>query len=299
MPLERPAFTILNRARPSVTTKAAHCSPWRNNAPAGTLRASRASQTMILASTRKASPTLRRWSGGVRRSATTLTRCSSTPSADTLVKAAGSTRRTLACSGSPPPHCSNSTGVPGGIAAPSRERTSTTTSRSAGSPISITGVPAATERAFSSKTRSTRPFAGALTWTGSSTVLVPTGAFPANSASSASAWRNALSAAASSLAVEASRNWPVSSSWTEIVLSAWSFSWRRSSLAANRSPAWALSRFATAVSRLASAADRVRASSSVGESGSMTATTVSPAWTSAPALNGMRRSCPATGAETT
>ena len=52
---------------------------------------------------------------------------------------------------------------------------------------------------------------------------------------------------------------------------------------------------ATAASRLASAAARERSSSNVGETGSMIASTVSPARTSAPALNGMRRSWPATG----
>src|ERR1039457_3604767 len=49
VPLERPALTILNRARPSATTKAAHFSPLRKRAPTGALSVSRASQTTIFA----------------------------------------------------------------------------------------------------------------------------------------------------------------------------------------------------------------------------------------------------------
>ena len=44
-------------------------------------------------------------SGGSSRSMITLTRCSSTPSAETFMKPDGSTRRTRPCSGWSPPHC--------------------------------------------------------------------------------------------------------------------------------------------------------------------------------------------------
>ena len=63
--------------------------------------------------------------GGSSKSMSTLTRCSSTPSAETFMKPDGSTRRTRPSSGWPPPHCSMSTGAPGGT------RTASVDSRSA------------------------------------------------------------------------------------------------------------------------------------------------------------------------
>ncbi len=47
-----------------------------------------------------------------RKSTMTLTRCSSTPSAETFMKPEGSTRRTRPSSGRLPPHCSISTASP-------------------------------------------------------------------------------------------------------------------------------------------------------------------------------------------
>ena len=118
-------------------------------AETGTFNTDPLSQTMTRASTRKLSPSVGRSATGVMMSATTLTRCSSTPRAEILVKAAGSTSRTRASSGCGPPHCSSSTRAPGVSAAPSRDSSSMTTSRSAGSPTSSSGVPAVTGRSLS------------------------------------------------------------------------------------------------------------------------------------------------------
>ena len=57
-----------------------------------------------------------------------LTRCSSTPSAEILVKATGSTTRTFARSTLPPPQPSSSIRLPGLIFTASVDSTSTTTS---------------------------------------------------------------------------------------------------------------------------------------------------------------------------
>ena len=74
--------------------------------------------------------------------------------------AEGSTRRTVRRSGGPP-QSSITAMAPGLISTASRERTSATTSMSAGSPTSISGVPACTTCSLSASTRSMRPVAGA------------------------------------------------------------------------------------------------------------------------------------------
>ena len=204
-----------------------------------------------------------------------------------------------AWSASPPPHCSSSTFVPGGIAAPSRESTSMIASRSAGSPTSSRGVPAATTRVLSSNTCKILPLVGEVTSTGARTAVAAAPLVTGNSFNSASACRSELSAAISSFAAEVSRHCAFSRSCCETDLSANSFSTRCNSLAANRCCSRALSTFAAAVSRRASASARLRASSIAGATGSITATTVLPASTSAPALNGIRRKWPMTGADTT
>jgi hypothetical protein len=90
-------------------------------------------------------------------SMSTLTRCSSTPSADTLVKAAGSTRRTRPCSTTGPPQRSMRTALPGGACSASVVSSSATTSSRDTSPISISGVPSATVASLVTCTFSTRP----------------------------------------------------------------------------------------------------------------------------------------------
>ena len=92
------------------------------------------------------------------------TRCSSIPSADTLVKPAGSTRVTLAERRAAPaldaggrrPRCTLTA---------STDSNSTTSSRLSGSPISSSGVPATTTRSLSWMSRRTRPLTGARTVT--------------------------------------------------------------------------------------------------------------------------------------
>ena len=69
------------------------------------------------------------------------TRCSSMPSAETLVKPAGSTRVTLAVSGAPPQPSTVACGPLAHLDRIDREN-STTSSRLSGSPISTSGVPA-------------------------------------------------------------------------------------------------------------------------------------------------------------
>src|SRR3990172_1921852 len=93
-------------------------------------------------------------------SATTRTRCSSTPSADTFVNPTGSTMRTFPSRGTSPPHRSKRTGVPGRIRTASAERTSTSTSTHPGSPTSSSGVPAATAPSLSCRIASAFPAAG-------------------------------------------------------------------------------------------------------------------------------------------
>ena len=78
---------VRSSARPSRTANTAHWSPRRNSAPVGTCSTSSCSQITIRASTRKASPNSRRFSGGSSRSRMTFTRCSSTPSAEIFGKA--------------------------------------------------------------------------------------------------------------------------------------------------------------------------------------------------------------------
>ena len=97
------------RGRRSITNTAHSASSWR-----GTARAAAASPPCRRA-TRRCAPRpdsrrrARHFSGGRSKSPITFTRCSSTPSAETLVKPDGSTRRTRAWSGSPPPQSSTST----------------------------------------------------------------------------------------------------------------------------------------------------------------------------------------------
>ena len=76
-------------------------------------------------------------SSGSAKSSTTFTRCSSTPSAETLVNAAGSMRRTRAASGATPLPSSMRAGMPGRMATPSSDSTSTTASRLRGSATSM------------------------------------------------------------------------------------------------------------------------------------------------------------------
>src|ERR1700674_1932190 len=95
----------------------------------------------------------------------TLTRCSSTPSGETLVNPEGSILWTCPASGGRPLPSSRSMGAPGRTRTASLDRTSTTTSIEAGSPSSISGVPAGTTRSDFSNTRSTLPATGARTST--------------------------------------------------------------------------------------------------------------------------------------
>ena len=92
------------------------------------------------ASTRKPSPSA---GGGASIATITLTRCSSTPSAEMRVNADGSTRSTWPDSGGPP-QPSMVTGAPGTMRTASIDSTSTTTSSAEGSPISTERRPAAT-----------------------------------------------------------------------------------------------------------------------------------------------------------
>ena len=93
----------------------------------------------------------------------TFTRCSSTPSAETLVNAPGSTLRTRPCSTPGPPQRSMRTGAPGRACRASVVSSGATTSRRVVSPSSSSGAPSATRPSLACATRSTRPEMGART----------------------------------------------------------------------------------------------------------------------------------------
>ena len=93
-----PICTGVSRALPDSTRKTAQPSPWRKAAPCGTFSTSSPSQSTRRASMRNPSPSAAQSRRGSVKAAMTLTRCSSTPSADSLVNADGSTLRTRAAS---------------------------------------------------------------------------------------------------------------------------------------------------------------------------------------------------------
>lgn len=85
---------VRSRATPASTTKQANLFPRLKSAPDGIVFASGVSAIRILTSARKLSPNLVHCSRGETMSVTTQARCSSPPNAETLVNAAGLTRRT-------------------------------------------------------------------------------------------------------------------------------------------------------------------------------------------------------------
>ena len=175
MPLSRPASMVRSLATPSSTTKAAHFPSLRKSALDGTVRASRSSQTTILASTRKPCPSLPRDSCRSVNRTTTFTLCSSTPRAETLVNANGSIFSTMPFRGLSPPQPDRTTRSPDVTRTASEDRSSMTTSSPfSTSPTSIRGVPADRGPSLSRITRSTRPSAGAqMGMTFASVVSVP------------------------------------------------------------------------------------------------------------------------------
>ena len=238
------------------------------------------------------------------------TRCSSMPSAETLVKPAGSTRVTLAVSGGPP--------QPSTVAlAPSRtftasvERYSTTSSRFSGSPMSTSGVPARTTRSLSWMSRSTRPLTGARTVTqqptGTSPFEASSGPISLACALSSSRLRTSrldLARATAARRVSASIR-ARSCARSEIVLLRIRARARASSLSANSSSnsAWRTSASASATAALpastcASSSRSVRTSRKGGADGSMVATAVTSFLTLSPTSSGRRSSLPPIGAET-
>ena len=91
----------------------------------------------------------------------TQTRCSSTPSAETLVKPAGSTTRTTPSSVPTPPQRSNRTRVPAPMRTASADNRSTSTSSTLESPISMSDWPALTVPSLLCVILSTCPSTGA------------------------------------------------------------------------------------------------------------------------------------------
>ena len=122
-PLRAPTSTGTSRATPPSTANTAIPAPAGaplssrrgigNTALTGTLTTSSSASVTMRTPTRKPSPSARHCSGGLVMSISTRTRCSSTPSAETLVNAAGSTRRTRPSSGPSPPQRSIRTGAAG------------------------------------------------------------------------------------------------------------------------------------------------------------------------------------------
>ena len=247
-------------------------------------------------------------------------RCSSTPSADTLVKPPGSTRRTCACSVPAPPQCNSRTGVPGRNCTASADSTSASISSWAVSPISISACPTVTGVALSSVRLSTTPVTGATTATGC--LLVARGAVSATPALSWPAARPGSSchraarasstrcraacasacAADSSAAVRAACAWACSSASCDITRPSCSRMARCRLLRARPLAAWAACTrcraarcWLRAAASSASARRRLRPSSRTGDVGSIHATTC-PACTASPGCSATRRNCPATGA---
>ena len=100
-------------------------------------------------------------SGGSTMSAMILTRCSSTPSEDIFVKAAGSMTRTLPASGVPLPNARWSARHPAECEPRRWKGHRSRSPGSCGSPSSSRGSPTETTVELSSKTRKTFPSIGA------------------------------------------------------------------------------------------------------------------------------------------
>ena len=101
------------------------------------------------------------------------------PRAETLVKPAGSMRRTTAASSPSPPQPTMRACVPGSIATASGDRRSTATSRSCTAPIWTSSVPACTTCSLCVTPPSTTPDTGALTatqhWSSGASVAMSVG----------------------------------------------------------------------------------------------------------------------------
>lgn len=136
--------TRVNFARLSSARYKPYRDPMGNSAPTGTINASSAVCTGIFTSTRKRSPKLIQSSVGEVISRITLTRCSSTPSADTFVNAEGSTSRTRASYSREPPQWLSRAIMPGWTSVASSVSNSTRTSNWDGLAISNKGVPMVT-----------------------------------------------------------------------------------------------------------------------------------------------------------
>ena len=116
-------------------------------------------------STRYASPSALRRPAVPTKSMRTLTRCSSTPSADTFMNPEGSTRRTRPFSGSPPPHCSIEHGRAWRTAHRIGRQEVGHDLQLRGSPISSIGSPAGTTVSLSRSRLRMTPSTGATTST--------------------------------------------------------------------------------------------------------------------------------------
>ncbi|KAF5028735.1 hypothetical protein DSECCO2_655940 [anaerobic digester metagenome] len=229
-------------------------------------------------------------------SARTLTRCSSTPMAETLVNPPGSTTVTLARRLPSPPQCSMRARAPGVTATASVESSSISISRSFGSPTSMIGVDAATARAFSSITDRTYPSTGARMgtvspWLGVAALVRAARAAPASC--SATCRANVAACAPRS----STRTWfsVRSHSWRATAPLSSSESMRRSSVRArSRLASVRLASASLALTAASAASIRARASAldlgfrKVAGSGVSSASTVFPASMRAPARSPTR-----------
>ena len=251
----------------------------------------------------------------------TRTRCSSTPSAETLVNAAGSTLRTRPSKVPAPPHRSMTTRLPTLAASASVVSSSVTTSMRCVSPTSISGVPSATAPSLACSTRKTRPADGARTVKLPAWVAppmpppvpppepVPGGCTAPSAArvcsSSCPAMRRSAAAPSTSRCAPSVASRSFSTLIGAMNPCCTSCSLRRTSFWAWSSDTWARAVRDTARDTLSCAAStrarssrRVRSSSMAGSTELSTANGV-PTATASPSFKVMRASLPASGADTT
>ena len=238
----------------------------------------------------------------------TFTRCSSTPRADTLVNAAGSTLRTRPCSTPGPPQRSMRTGLPARTCKASVDKSGATTSSCVVSPSSTSTAPSATAPSLACATRSTRPDTGARTSNTRAPSALPgrctTSSAARACARSARAARWSCCATSTSLRASSTVRRSASRRAGATKPCCANCSVRRASpsacssavrLRAVRTSARCTP--ACAASTRACCSRRLRASSKVGKAGVMRANT-SPACTESPSRRSMRNRRPANGAET-